>query len=273
MGDHAIIDGPTGTLAIWKGATDLGPFTNPSAHGDRLRFHSRQENMGYWPTPVSGSADVSNWPEGIGADRSRRINLFTHSLSYRPTLKGFVTIDSKRLPIQGSIVHRHSSGVWFSYTIGVDDTYVYLTQLRFLRTNGTPAATTISYTIWLSAYGMAPGGGVRRPPYFNGVDINAGAAFPYVKAGYFDTSAYVYPYQKAAGEIPCIRGASMSIGIGYTGGAGSAPNIVDASGLGWRYAVNGYVAQRNATAVSTTGTGVLPGNNASFVADLVEVSF
>lgn len=270
MGDHACIDGPTGTLAIWKGAEDLGPVTNPESHADQLRFHSRGENMGFWRTLYTGSVNVSNWIEAyLAAPRSRRINLFAHGMSYRPALLGYLTINGYQLPIQGSVVHRHPSGLFFSYTVGVDDTYVYLTQLRFNRSANAAATVSIGYSIWLSVYGMEAGGGVRRPPYFNGVDINGGAAVPYVKAGYFDT-AYAYPY-KQSGGIPLMRGPSMSIDIGYCGGAGSSPVVVEASGLGWRYAVNGYVSQRNATPVSTSSTGYLPGNNAAFNAEIVEV--
>lgn len=256
---------------MWTGGTDLGPVNNPDAHPTRVRFHSKKENIGFHAQPHTGSVSVTNWEERfVGAPRARRRNLFAHGLDYRPLLLGFLTIGSRDLPIQGTIVHRHSSGEFFGYTVGADDQHVFLNQLRFRpgSSAGSTQSTSISYTIWVAAYGAKSDNTVRRPPFFNGCIITD----EYVKAGYFDTEQFRYPFQASGGAIPFIRGRSISLGVGYCGTSASEPYRLEASGLGWRYSVDGYVSQRNATAVSTTVTGNLPGNNASFNASVVKLS-
>lgn len=171
------------------------------------------------------------------------------------------------------MLHRHTFTVpiFFGYTVGADDTYVYLNQLRLWEASPAVTSASISYTIWLGNYGVTGSATLRQPPYFDGVDINAGGSESYVKSGYFDTQ-YRYPYRDSSGTIPFVRGPSMSMGVGYTGDNASLPVNPDCSGIGWRYSANGYVLQRNATAVNTSLSGRLPGNNASFNATIVRLS-
>jgi hypothetical protein len=265
MGDHLCIGHDL--LAVWTGGTDLDPVDDPDSHADRIRFHSKKDNLGFHATPHTGTVDVTNWSDSYtSAPRARKKNLFAHGLSYRPLLLGYLTIGSYKLPIQGSIIHRHSTGMWFGYTIGADDTYVFLNQLRFLRSSPAAVSTTVGYSIWTSVYGAKSDNSVRRPTYFNGLEITD----EHVKAGYFDTQ-YRYPFKDVGGNIPFVRGRSISLGVGYCGTGASSPDIIDVSGLGFRYSVDGYVAKRNATPVSTTITGNLPGNDASFNADVVNL--
>jgi hypothetical protein len=267
MGDHLCI-GPD-LLAVWTGGTDTDPVDDPDSHADRLRFHSLKENLGFIHPPFTGTVNVGNWPaSGSGADRALRRNLFEHGLGYRPLLLGYLTINGNNLPIQGTIVHRQTSGGgqwWYGYTIGSDSTHVYLNQLRFIwHLSGGPTNPSISYTIWCSSYGAnTTDDGVHRPPYFNGVESTSNLA----KAGHFSTD-YRYPYEDPSG-FPLITGPSISLGVGST--YNQAPYPVDASGLGWRYSVDGYVAQRNATPVSTSITGFLPGNDSAYNAPFVRI--
>ena len=173
MGDHLCMDGPTGTLAIWTGATDLGPVFDPGAHPTRTRFNSKNENIGFLPTPQTGSYTNNGWP--VTDPDSRKVTLFAHGLSYRPFLFGRLRVAGKDVPICGSVFHHYAGMGFFSYTIGADATNVYLNMMRSNKFGVGPVSPTISYEIYLSVYGVNADASLRRPPYFNGVDINAGA--------------------------------------------------------------------------------------------------
>lgn len=264
MGDHLCIDGPTGTLAVWTGGTDLGPVLDPDSYPTRTRFNSRQENLGFIATPRTGSVSIAGWPSDDPPVVRR--TMFAHGLGYRPFLMGYLTIGGRQLPINGSILHTTSSSdprVNFSYTVGADNTNVFLNIMRF--TTGTPSGlpSSLAYTIYLSVYGVTSGGALRRPPYFDGVDINDGVATPYVKAGYFD-STYRYPYRNTSGPLSIPNGRTISTGIGWNNVPGGGEGSV---ALGWRYSVLGHIVQRNCTAVMDA-----PGNNASFNASVTRLA-
>lgn len=267
MGDHLCIDGQTGTFAVWTGATDLGPVFNPAAHPTRTRFNSQQENIGFLATPRNGTYTNTVWPAGAN---SRKITLFAHGQSYRPFLMGWIGIAGRELPINGSVLHFVSGQAFYAYTIGADANNVYLNIMRS-STGGigaVPSPATISYSISLSVYGVNANGTIRRPPYFNGVDVDAGAATPRLRAGYFDTT-YRYPYRNAAGLIAAPNGATISAGIGWTGSVGVGQS--ESVGLGWRYSVLGHTVQRNAASLVPTIPGAV-GNNAAFVASVTRMS-
>jgi hypothetical protein len=257
MGDHYCIDQPTGTLAIWKGGTDLGPVFNPGAYPTRVRFNSTLENIGFLRTPRTGSYTNNGWP--TTDPDSKKVTLFAHGQSYRPFLFGRLRVAGVDLPINGSIFHHYSGMGFFSYTIGADATHVYLNIMRSNKFGVGPVSPTITYEIYLSVYGVNANGTLRRPPYFNGVDTNAGAATPYVKAGYFSTE-YRYPYRDSAGVFSVPNERTISAGIGWTGG--SALGYQEAVGLGYRYSVRGHVVQRNATNIASFVAGAV-GNDAS----------
>lgn len=262
MGDHLCLDQATGTMAVWTGATDLGPVFNPESHPTRVRFSSIQENIGFYKTTRTGSVAGSAWPKDDPP--SKKITLFAHGLGYRPFLLGYFVYGGRNLPIQGSLLIKFSNQYFFSYTIGADATNVYMNIMRSIAVNFS-STPTVGYAINLCGYGVTSGGGLRRPPYFNGVDINAGAASPYVKAGYFDTATFRYPYRVSSGGIPIPNKRTMSAGVGCTGSGGTGPMA-----LGFRYSVAGHVAQRNAT----RGTDLLiaTGNDASFNAAVTRLA-
>lgn len=261
MGDHLCLDQATGTLAVWTGGTDLGPVFNPGAHPTRTRFNSQQENIGFVKTARTGSVAGASW---LRTDPdSKKITLFAHGLGYRPFLTGHFTYGGRNLPIQGSLLIKFSNQYFFSYTIGADATNVYMNIMRSVASNFTNTPT-VAYTIYLCVYGVTSGGALRRPPYFNGVDINAGAATPYVKAGYFDT-AYRYPWRVSSGGIPIPNKRTMSSGIGCTGSGVTGPMA-----LGWRYSVAGHIVQRNADPGYKLKTAT--GNDASFTAGITRIA-
>lgn len=261
MSDHFGLDQATGTMAVWTGGTDLGPMLSPGAHPSRVRFNSRQENIGFLRTVRKGSVAGASWPKTDSG--SKKITLFAHGLSYRPFLLGYFTYGGRNLPIQGSLLIDYSNQYFFSYTIGADATNVYMNIMRSVAANLT-VTPTVAYTIYLCVYGVTSSGALRRPAYFNGVDINAGAATPYVKAGYFDT-AYLYPYRVTSGGIPIPNKRTMSSGIGCTDTDGTGPMA-----FGWRYSVNGHVAARNATPGIKLKTAT--GNDASFNASITRLA-
>lgn len=263
MGDHLCI-GPD-VIAVWKGGTDLGPVDNPAAHPTRVRFNSKQENIGFHPTPFTGTYTITSWSGGEGG--SRKVTLFAHGLPYRPFLFGSITVNGNTLPINGGALQLASGTANFcQHTIGADDTNVYLNIMRFFRISNIPA-NPVGYEIYLSVYGVNADGSLHRPPYFNGVDVNAGDAEPYTKAGYFDTRLR-YPYRDGSGPFGIPDGRTMSTRLGWVQWGGGSQGVV---GLGWRYSVLGYVAQRNCTSLSGGGS-YLTGNNPSFNASVTRVS-
>lgn len=264
MGDHLCI-GPD-LICVWKGGTDLGPVENPGAHPTRTRFHSKQENIGFYPTPHTGTYTNTTWP--TGEVNSRKITLFAHGLSYRPFLAGSLTVAGTELPINGSIPHQMSTVGFRAYTIGADATNVYLNILRSYRqASGIPPSPTISYKIYLSVYGVNANGSIHRPTFFNGVDANAGASPSYIRAGYFDTRLR-YPYKDASGVLAVPDGRTMSTGIGWVSGSGFNGVVA----LGYRYSVLGLVQQRNASSLAPLGASVFLGNSSSFNASVTRIS-
>lgn len=264
MGDHLCI-GPD-RIAVWTGGTDLGPVDSPSSYPSRVRLNSTQDLIGVYPTARTGTVYGTEWL--ATENNARKITLFTHGLDYRPFLYGHVTVSGINLPVQGSIFV-DGGGHWFwSYSIGADSSVVYLNILRSSSTYGVPP--TISYTLYVSNYGVNANGSLRRPPYFNGVDVHAGVSPSYLRAGYVDT-AFRYPYRDATGLTPIANGRTISAGIGWTGtGAGNSGGFSRNSiGLGWRYSVQGHVVRRNA--VSSTVSGAV-GNNTSFNASVTRLS-
>lgn len=267
MADHLCIDAATGTLAVWTGGTDLGPVTNPDAHPTRTRFNSRQENLGFIATPRTGSVSIAGWASDSLPVVKRA--MFAHGLGYRPFLMGYLTIGGRQLPIHGSILHTTSSSdprVNFSYTVGVDNTNVFLNIMRF--TTGTPSGlpSSLNYTIYMSVYGVTSGGDLRRPPYFDGVDANAGGPNSYVRAGYFDSN-YRYPYRNSSGPLALPNGRTISTGIGWNNlPSGSGGSVA----LGWRYSVLGHVVQRNVDNIGSLISGAT-GNSASFNASTTRI--
>lgn len=267
MGDHLCI-GPD-VLAVWTGGTDLGPVNSPSSYPTRVRFNSKQENIGFLPTARTGSYTNTVWP---AADPdARKIKLFAHGQSYRPFLAGRIIIGGRSLPINGSVLHYVNSQVFYAYSIGADNTDVYLNILRSLPglPGALPSPATISYEIFLSVYGVNANGSLRRPSYLNGVDVNAGGTPTYVKAGYFDT-AYRYPWKDASGNLSIPDGRTISTGIGWNGGVGTGQT--NAVGLGWRYSVLGHVVQRNAISLAPLGASVFLGNDSGFNASVTRYS-
>lgn len=265
MADHLCIDAATGTLAVWTGGTDLGPVTNPASFTTRVRFHSRQQNAGFHPERT-GSVSIANWAAGTGELPNVKRTMFAHGLGYRPLLIGYLNIGGTPQPINGSVFHHafNDQPTFFSYTVGADNTNVYLNIMRTNPNGVGSLPSTISYAIRCSTYGLTSGGALRRPAYFNGVDINDGAAEPYVKAGYFDTQ-YRYPYRNNSSNYKIPRGRTMSTGIGFNQLSGGTGTVA----LGWRYSVNGRVFSRNTTNIGSPAVG----NSTSFNATLVGVSF
>lgn len=273
MGDHLCI-GPD-VLAVWKGGADLGPVDNPADYPTRVRFNSKQPNMGFYPTPFTGTYTNTGWPSA--QPNTRKITLFAHGLPYRPILCGTLTVAGVAQPIQGSVLHAVTASgatqVHYSYTIGADATNVYLNILRtrpHSSGSAVPSSPTISYEIWLSVYGVNSDGSIRRPAYFNGVDGFSGNVPPYLKAGEFDT-AYRYPYREPSGSIIVPNGATMSVGVGWNGLGYGGPDDIEAVGLGWRYSVLGRTVQRNAGSITGFVSGA-SGNSSSFVASVTRMS-
>lgn len=264
MGDHLCI-GPD-RIAVWTGGTDLGPVDSPASYPSRVRLNSTQDLIGFYPTARTGTVYGTEWL--ATENNARKITLFAHGLDYRPFLFGHVTVGGINLPIQGSIFQAGGTQWFWSYTIGVDATSVYLNILRSASAYG--VAPAISYTLYLANYGVNANGSLRRPPYFNGVDANAGVSPSYLKAGYIDT-AYRYPYRDASGATPIANSRTISAGVGWTGtGSGNSSNFTRNSiGLGWRYSVQGHVVWRNA--LSSTVSGAV-GNNTSFNASVTRLS-
>jgi hypothetical protein len=234
MATHLGIDAPTGRIAVWTGNPDVGPLLSPASYPTRVKFNSALDNLGFVGTPKTGRVTV--------VPGARKTTLFAHRLGYRPLLMGTLTVAGKAVPINGSVPLRLGK-FWHILTIGADATNVYLnvTYSGNDSVNEPASATSsaVSYSIYLSTYGVTSAGALRRPPYFNGVDINAGASTPYIKAGYFSTE-WRYVRRLTSGAIKIPRGRTMVFAVGGRPGSGG---FIKNMAVGFRYAVNGYVAE------------------------------
>lgn len=222
---HFIMDANLARAAIWTGGTDLAPVTDPLNNLSRVKFNSALDNVGFL-APRTGT---------IGAVGKRRA-LFSHGLGYYPSVWGYIVDGGVRLPIRSGSLLITRGGINWSITIAADRSSVWFNAIPLWeKTTNYTASWGLSYSIWLSNYGRTAAGGIHRPPYFAGVDANAGANPPYFKAGYFHSS-YRYAHLDPAGLLLMTRGRTISFGVGY----GNRKVVA----IGYRQSIGGHTVSR-----------------------------
>lgn len=238
-------DGVLGRFAVWTG-TDDEPWSNPTAHFDRIKIHSDLDNAGIVETRTGTLPNV--------ALSEQQTILFAHGLDYIPHIRGYLTINGNTVPINQGVLVPIGTGGIISVTFGVNATNVVMNILNLVTGVGV-TAPTITYVIYIFDVGVNSNGTFRRPAKFPGIDFDQVSG---ISVGYISSSRR-YFYKTPTGPLPLPNGRTISSGIGGRVGANTV-------GFGVRQSINGHVVQRN-----VTGFGIFAGNNATFNADVTKV--
>jgi hypothetical protein len=88
--------GGTGVAAIWEGAGDTLPFTDPDAHADRVLFTTKWDY-----TRIIDKRTVNcTFPKASsGGERQGTVTLFAHGISGYPRVRGNITIGGHKLSL------------------------------------------------------------------------------------------------------------------------------------------------------------------------------
>lgn len=236
-----------GRFAVYTGADDA-PWSNPYGNISRIKIHSDMDSAGIIDIKT-GSVAVENIN---GAS-----TLFTHNLGYSPMLLGFWTIDGVNVPINMTLIVSSGYDSSKGITIGCDATNVIINSLPLGPYYGA-VSKTISYTIYVFDVGVSPAGAFVRPVKASGIKI--GSASVGTLIGYI-SSKKRYLYKLASGVLPLPRGRTIFPGVGKRT---TSPQY---AGVGFRQSINGYVVNRNVTAV-----GALLGNDGTSNATINKLS-
>lgn len=84
----------TGVAAIWEGATDTLPFTDPYGHADRVKFSTM---FNYSRIIDKRTVNVTFPKADNGAEQVGTISVFAHGRPGVPRVRGNVTIEGQKL--------------------------------------------------------------------------------------------------------------------------------------------------------------------------------
>lgn len=88
--------GGVGVAAIWEGAGDTLPFTDPDNHADRVLFTTK---WNYTRIIEKRTVNCTFPKASSGGERQGTVTLFAHGISGYPRVRGNITIDGHELSL------------------------------------------------------------------------------------------------------------------------------------------------------------------------------
>ena len=114
-----------GVCAIWTGAADELPFTQPLNHLNRVKFHSALA----YPKVISQHSLTLSLPGVSGTPlRTAGYQLFAHGRPGQPWVLGKLTVQGVEVAFTGSVPVQQVSGMPYArfLALGADATHVWI---------------------------------------------------------------------------------------------------------------------------------------------------